>query len=318
MERMLAPMRVAILDDIHSAYGGTSGVRLLRERAEVHIFTTPFGPPAALYGFDALVANRERTHFSRRLLDQLPDLRILVQTGTHASHIDLQAAEERNIIVAKAAGGFSSGAGELAIGLMLAVMRQITSVDAAVKAGNWPTPMTRVLHGKTLGIVGLGNIGRYVARIAQAFDMTVFGWSPRLSEETAAACGVRRLELDQLLHQSDVVSIHAALTPQSSGLIDARRLALMRPTAVLINTARGPIVDETALCRALAEQRLAGAGLDVFAQEPLPPSHPLTQLPNVVLTSHIGWPTDERYAQFAEAAAAVLIAYLEGQEVPRF
>jgi phosphoglycerate dehydrogenase-like enzyme len=312
------PIRIAILDDIHQAYAATPGVRQLRERAEVYIFTQPFGSPAALRGFEALVANRERTHFTRHLLEQLPGLRILVQTGTHAGHIDLEAAAERNIIVAKAAGGFSTGAGELAFGLMLALMRQIPSIDAAVRAGTWPTPMTRVLHGKTLGIVGLGNIGRYVARIARAFEMLVFAWSPQLSAATAAACGVQRLELDELLRRSDVVSIHAALNPQSRGLIDARRLALMQPTAVLINTARGPVVDEAALCQVLAERRIAGAGLDVFAQEPLPPSHALTKLPNVVLTSHIGWPTDERYAQFAEAAATALIAYLDGREVPRF
>jgi phosphoglycerate dehydrogenase-like enzyme len=311
-------MRIAILDDIHEAYAGTPGIRQLRERAEVHIFTRPFGSAAALQGFDALVANRERTRFTRRLLEQLPDLRILVQTGTHAGHIDLEAARECNIIVAKAAGGFSAGAGELAFGLMLALMRQIPSTDAAVKAGSWPMPMTRVLHGKALGIVGLGNIGRYVARIANAFEMQVFGWSPRLSAAAAVACGARRLELDELLRRSDVVSIHATLNPQSRGLIDARRLALMQPAAVLINTARGAIVDEEALCQALADRRIAGAGLDVFMQEPLPPSHPLTKLPNVVLTSHIGWPTDERYAQFAEAAAAALIAYLDGREVPQF
>jgi phosphoglycerate dehydrogenase-like enzyme len=164
----------------------------------------------------------------------------------------------------------------------------------------------------------LGNVGRHVARIANAFEMRVFGWSPRLSAAAAAACGAQRLELDELLERSDVVSIHAALNSQSRGLIDGRRLALMRPNAVLINTARGAIVDETALCQALAERRIGGAGLDVFTQEPLPPLHPLTRLPNVVLTSHIGWPTDERYAQFADAAAAVLIAYLDGREVPQF
>jgi phosphoglycerate dehydrogenase-like enzyme len=205
---------------------------------------------------------------------------------------------------------FSSRAGELVIGLMLAVMRQIPGTDAAVKAGRWSMPMTRVLHGKASGIVGLGNVGRYVARIGNAFEMQVFAWSPSLSEATAAACGAQRLELDELLRRSDVVSIHAALNSQSRGLIDARRLALMQATAVLINTARGPIVDEMALCEALADERIAGAGLDVFTLEPLPPSHPLTKLSNVVLTSHIGWPTDERYA--------VLTAYFNGQDVPRF
>src|SRR5512139_3118280 len=140
-------MRVAVLDDIHEAYEGTAGIRRLRERAEVRIFTAPFGSPSALRGFDALVANRERTRFTRALLEQLPDLRIVAQTGNHAYHIDLAAAAERGVIIAKAAGGFSRGAGELAIGLAMAAMRKIASTDAAVKRGEWATPLTPVLHG---------------------------------------------------------------------------------------------------------------------------------------------------------------------------
>lgn len=311
-------MRVAFLDDFHCAYKETAGVRRLRERAEVQIFTGPFGSPSVLRGFDALVATRERTRFTREFLDELPDLRIIAQTGNHAYHIDLIAAEERGIIVGKATGGFCTAAGELAIGLMIAVMRQIPSVDSAVKSGEWPTPMTRVLRGKTLGIIGLGNIGRYVARIASAFDMKVLAWGSRLTSDAAASSGVERRELDDLLSASDVVSIHATLSPESRGLIDARRLALMKPTAYLINTARGPIVDESALCATLAGGRIAGAALDVFDEEPLAAIHPLKQLSNVILTSHLGWPTDEMYGQFAEAAADVLLAYSDGQDVPRF
>jgi phosphoglycerate dehydrogenase-like enzyme len=311
-------MRVAILDDIHHAYEGTPGVRRLRECAEVKIFSDPFGEPAALRGFDAVVANRERTRFSRALLEQLPDLRIIAQTGNHVYHIDMQAAEERRIIVAKATRSGCTSAAELAIGLMIAVMRQIPAVDRAVKSGAWPTPMTRVLRGKTLAIVGLGHVGRHVARIAKAFEMRVLAWGPRLSSETAAAAGVENHDLDDLLRFADVVSVHATLSAESRGLIDARRLGLMKPTAYLINTARGPIVDESALCSALAENRLAGAGLDVFDEEPLPSGHPLTRLPNVVLTSHLGWPTDEVYSHFAEAAADVLLAYRDGRDFPRF
>src|SRR5258707_9890482 len=152
----IGTMRVAVLDDIHRAYEGTRGIRRLRERVEVQIFTEPFGAPSALGGFDALVANRERTPFTRALLEQLPDLRIIAQTGNHVYHIDLKAAEERRIVVAKATGGGCTSAAELAIGLMIALMRQIPSVDREVKHGMWPTPMTRVLRDKTLGIVGLG------------------------------------------------------------------------------------------------------------------------------------------------------------------
>jgi len=293
-------MRVAILDDIHCAYEGTTGVHRLRERARVQIFTGPFGDPTVLREFDAVVATRERTRFTRTLLQQLPNLQIIAQTGNHAYHIDLAAAEERQVIVAKAAGGFCRSAAELAIGLMIAVMRQIPSVDREVKLGRWPMPMTRVLHGKTLGIVGLGHVGRHVAKIATAFEMKVLAWGRRVTPEAAK------------------FSIHATLNEETRGLIDAKRLGLMKPTVYLINTARGPIVDEAALCAALSSGQVAGAGLDVFDEEPLPPGHPLTKMSNVVLTSHLGWPTDEMYAQFADAAADVLLAYLDGKEVPRF
>jgi phosphoglycerate dehydrogenase-like enzyme len=311
-------MHVAILDDIHHAYEVTSGVRRLRKHAEVRIFTGPFGSPAGLRGFDALVANRERTRFTRQLLEQLPDLRIIAQTGNHAYHIDLAAAEERGVIVAKATGGFSVGAAELAIGLMIALMRQLPAADQEVKRGKWPTPMTRVLHGKTLGIVGFGRVGRHVAKIANAFEMRILAWSPHLTADGAAEVGVERRELDDLLEAADIVSVHATLSPESRGLIDARRLGLMKSTAILINTARGSIVEEAALAAALAAAKIGGAGLDVFDQEPLPAGHPLTRLPNVILTPHIGWPTDEAYADFADAAADVLLAYMEGKEVPRF
>jgi phosphoglycerate dehydrogenase-like enzyme len=312
------PMRVAILDDIHHAYEGTPGVRRLRERAEVQVFTEPFGEPSAIGNFDALVANRERTRFSRALLERLPNLRIIAQTGNHVYHIDLEAAEKRGIIVAKATGGGCTSAAELAIGLMIAVMRQIPSVDGEVKHGGWPTPMTRVLRGKTLGIVGLGYVGRHVSKIASAFEMNVLAWGPRLTPQAAAAVGAASCELDELMRRSDVVSIHATLGSDSRGLIDARRLGLMKSSAYLINTARGAIVEETALCDALASKAIAGAGLDVFETEPLPPGHPLTKLPNTVLTSHLGWPTDEMYSKFADAAADALLAYVDGREVPRF
>jgi phosphoglycerate dehydrogenase-like enzyme len=201
---------------------------------------------------------------------------------------------------------------------MIAVMRQIPSVDREVKLGRWPMPMTRVLRGKTLGIVGFGHVGRHVAKIATAFEMRVLAWGRRLTPEAAALAGAERRELDDLLSSSDIVSIHATLSEETRGLIDAKGFGLMKRTAYLINTARGPIVDEAALCAALSSGRVAGAGLDVFDEEPLPPGHPLTKMSNVVLTSHLGWPTDEMYAQFADAAADVLLAYLDGKEVPRF
>lgn len=311
-------MRIAILDDIHQAYAGTAGVARLRERAEVVIFAEPFGHPSALAGFEAVVANRERTRFPRELLEALPDLRVIAQTGNHVYHIDMAAARERGIVVAKAAGGFSIGAAELTIGLAIAVMRGIVAKDAEVKRGVWQVPMGPVLASKTMGIVGLGKVGAYVARLARAFDMRVLAWGPRLTDERAAEAGAERRDLDDLLRESDVVSVHATLSNESRGLLDARRLDLMRRGSYLVNTARGPIVDEAALVQALESGHLAGAGLDVFDEEPLPAGHPLTRLPNVLLTPHIGWPTDQAYARFADAAADALIAYMDGDEVPRF
>ena len=311
-------MRVAILDDIHQAWEGTAGVRRLRERGDVHIFTAPFGDPSSLRGFEALITNRERTRFTRQLLEQLSSVRIIVQTGNHAYHIDLPAALDCGIVVAQASPGGSIGTAELAIGLAISAMRQIPANDAAVRRGEWATPSTPVLHGKTLGIVGLGRVGQHVARIAKAFDMRVLGWSPRLTDAAAAAVGAERRELDDLLQEADVVSIHASLTPTSRGLLDTRRLGLMKHSAYLVNTARGPIVDEQALITALREKRIAGAGLDVFEEEPLPAGHALTTLPNVVLLPHIGWPTDDGYRRFAEVASSVLLDYLDGREIPHF
>jgi phosphoglycerate dehydrogenase-like enzyme len=311
-------VRVAILDDIHDAWDGTAGVQRLRGRAEVRIFRAPIGDPSVLAGFDALIANRERTRFTRELLDRLPEVRLIVQTGNHANHIDFAAAHARGIVIAQASGGYSIGAAELAVGLAIAVMRQIPANDAAIRRGAWATPSTPVLHGKTLGLIGLGRVGRHVAAIARGIGMRVLAWGPRLTGEAAAAAGAEIRELDDLLRESDVVSLHAALTPESRGLLDARRLALMKPTAYLVNTARGPIVNEAALVAALRERRIAGAGLDVFDQEPLPADHPLTQLPNVVLAPHVGWQTDHAYDRFATAACDVLLAYQDGREVPRF
>ena len=206
-------MRVAILDDTHQAWEGTEGVRRLRERAEVKVFTGPFGDPAALRGFDTVIANRERTRFNRKLLEQLSGVRVLVQTGNHASHIDFAAAHDCGILVAKASAGYSIGAAELTFGLAMAVMRQIPASDAALRRGEWPTPSTQVLHGKTLGVVGLGRVGQHVARIGKAFGMRVAGWSRTLTDEAAASAGGERRELDDLVGEADVVTIHVSLSP---------------------------------------------------------------------------------------------------------
>jgi len=310
--------RVAVLDDVHDVWNGLAATGRLRERADVTVFTEAFGTAEALRGFEALIANRERTRFTRELLDQLGDVRLIVQTGNHGANIDFAAARERGIVVARASGGYSIGAAELAVALALALMRRIPEQDAALRRGEWSTPTTPVLHGKILGVVGLGRVGSHVARIAGAFGMQVLAWSPRLTDALARAAGAERRELDELLVESDVVTIHASLTPASRGLLDARRLGLLKPTAYLVNTARGAIVDEKALLAALSERRIGGAGLDVFEVEPLPAHHPFTALDNVVLTPHLGWPTDDGYRRFAAAACEVLFAYMDGLPVPTF
>ena len=311
-------MKVAFLDDYHHAYINTKGVKRIKEFADVVIFNQPVTDLSVLNDFDAFVATRERTKFTESVFSQLPNLRMIAQTGNHIYHLDMEAARKAGVQVGKASGGFCGAAGELTFGLMMAVMRQIANSDREIKAGGWPTPMTYVLHGKKIGIVGFGKIGRYVANIAQAFGMDVVAWGSRLTEEGAREAGVRYAPLDELLAESDIVSIHATLNASSRGLIDERRIRLMKPTAYLINTARGPIVDEGALVGALQEIRIAGAGLDVFDIEPLPKDHAFRSLQNVVLTPHLGWPTDVMYEQFANAAADILLAFKKGETFPQF
>jgi phosphoglycerate dehydrogenase-like enzyme len=312
-------MKVAILDDIHQAYDSQPAIARLRERAEVHIFTEPFGSPQALQGFDAIVANRERTRFPRELLEQLPDLRILAQTGVHAYHIDFEAAEALGITVARAMSSGSSGStSELTFGLIISLMRHVTTSHTGIRNGEWPTPLGLELGGRTIGIIGLGNLGQRTAHIAHAFNMPVLAWSRSLTAERAREHGAELRPLDELLQESDVVTVHVPLTNASRGLIGAREIGLMKPTAYLINTSRGPIVSESAIVDALQNKTIAGVGLDVFDEEPLPVDHPFRSLPNILLTPHLGWPTDGAYGRFADAAADVLIDYMDGKPVPTF
>jgi phosphoglycerate dehydrogenase-like enzyme len=232
--------------------------------------------------------------------------------------VDVEAATARGIVVGKAVGGPGTGAPELTMGLILALLRKIAESDAAMHAGEWPTPLGYELGGKTLGLVGLGNVGGQVARLARAFGPTLLAYSPSLTLERAAQVGCEAVSLEDLLKRSNVVSIHVPLNAGTKGLIDEHRLGLMKPWAFLINTSRGPVVDERALVQALAAGKLAGAALDVYDEEPLPADHPLRKLPNVVLTPHIGWPTDQGFERFAGPAVDVILAYAEGRDFPRF
>jgi phosphoglycerate dehydrogenase-like enzyme len=313
-------MRIVVLDDFHRVYEDSAGVARLREHADVAVYTDPAGSRdelvARLQGVPIVVANRERTHFPADLFPRLPDLELICNTGGHAYHVDVPAATAAGVglVYAKPLTLEPSphATAELTLALMLAIMRRIPQTDRAVRAGEWPLVLGRVLNGKTLGILGMGRVGGGVARLANAFGMRVLAWGPTLTPERAAAHGAEYRELDALLAEVDVVSIHLALSAQSRGLLDEARLRRLGPSAYLVNTARGAIVDEAALVRVLGESAIAGAALDVFAEEPLPAGHPLTRLDNVVLTPHLGWPTDLTYTQFTTGAADQILAYLSG------
>ena len=295
--------RLLVLDDYEGRIAGAPAMARLRDLAEVTLL-------------QRLLAIRERTRLDRHLLDRLPRLELVLQTGGHAYHVDQEAATGRGIVVAlgRRARMPSASVPELTFGLMLALLRRIHPLAGQLADGDWPEAMGGTLAGRTLGILGLGRHGRPVARIAAAFGMPVLAWDRDPGREYPDDGTVaERLPLEELLERSDVVSVHLKLSPESAGLLDAGRLARMRPGAILINTARGAIVDEQALVAALEAGRLAGAGLDVFVTEPLPADHPLRTVPNVVLTPHIGWKVDEVFAEWAEIAADQLAAWLAGR-----
>ena len=309
--------RLLVLDDHEGRIAGAPAMARLRELAEVTVLDRPLGDSDqdALARAQVLLAIRERTRLDAALLDRLPELELVLQTGGHAYHVDQEAATGRGIVVAlsRRARMASASVPELTFGLMLAVLRRIHPLAAELAAGGWPAALGGTLAGRTLGILGLGRHGRPVARIAAAFGMAVLAWDRDPGRAHADEPVAERLPLDDLLERSDVVSVHLKLSPESTGLLDRDRLARMKPGAILVNTARGAIVDEPALVDALRGGHLAGAGLDVFATEPLPPDHPLRTAPNVVLTPHIGWKVEEVFAEWAEIAADQLAAWLEGR-----
>jgi phosphoglycerate dehydrogenase-like enzyme len=313
----MAP-RLLVLDDYEGRMAAAPAMARLRELAEVRVLDRPLGHGDldALAEVRVLLAIRERTRLDAELFDRLPDLELVLQTGGHAYHVDQAAATGRGVVVAlsRRARMATASVPELTFGLLLAVLRRIHPLAGELAAGEWPAAMGGTLAGRTLGILGLGRHGRPVARIAAAFGMVVLAWDRDPGREYPDDEPVaERLPLDDLLERSDVVSVHLRLSPASTGLLDRDRLARLRPGAVLVNTARGAIVDEQALVDALRGGRLAGAGLDVFATEPLPPDHPLRTAPNVVLTPHIGWKVEEVFAEWAEIAAEQLAAWLAGR-----
>ena len=267
-----------------------------------------------LAGSDVVVAMRERTPFDRALLDRLPDLRLLVTTGMVNASIDLDAARDRGVLVCGTRSR-QAGPAELTWALVLAVTRRVAQEDAAVRAGGWQTTIGPELSGRTLGVLGLGRLGSIVAGYGRAFGMRVLGWSSNLDPGHARELGVEPVALDDLLTRSDVVSVHLKLSDRTRGLLGARELDLIGPQGYLVNTSRGPIVDEAALVEALRTGRIAGAGLDVFDVEPLPADHPLRTVPRAVLTPHLGYVALDAYRVFYVDAVEDITAWLAGQPV---
>jgi phosphoglycerate dehydrogenase-like enzyme len=308
--------RLALLDDYQGFASSLPCWKRLEGRAEVQAFRDSVATEEALVnrlrGFPIVVAIRERTQFPASLLKRLSDLRLLALTGKNSGHVDVSAATSCGILVAETAGSGAS-AFELTIGLLLAAARQIPREDRAMRAGGWQTSMGVELSGKTLGILGLGRIGTRVAAAGHLFNMRVLASGLTLTSERAAAAGVTCATIDNLFRESDFLSIHLRLSERTRGIVTARHLSLMKPTAYLINTARGPLVGESALVVALRDRRIAGAALDVYDVEPLPANHPLRSLDNVVLSPHMGYVTAEAYDGFFTQAVDNVARYLYGE-----
>ncbi|WP_306209684.1 D-2-hydroxyacid dehydrogenase family protein [Actinoplanes sp. RD1] len=319
---------VAILDDYPGAALRVADWSGVRSEADITVFDRHLSEEEAareLAPFDVICTMRERTAFPRTLIERLPRLRLLTIVGTGLPNLDLRAATEHGVLVSHSdftaprfrRPGMSDATPELAWALLMATVRNLAAEDRNIRAGGWQTPgaVGTTLSGGTLGLLGLGTIGRRMAAYAQVFGMDVLAWSEHLTAGAAAEAGARLVGKAELLARADVVSVHLVLSERTRGLLGAADLASMKPTAYLINTSRGPIVDEQALVAALREQRIAGAGLDVFDTEPLPPDHPLRTLPNVTLTPHIGYSTHDLLAAFYEDTAELVTAWLAGNPI---
>lgn len=321
-------IKVALLDDYQRVAQRMADWSSLRGRVDITAFTKPIGDvdaiAAALADFEIIGAMRDRTHFTRALFERLPRLRFLSITGPYCEALDMAAANDHGIVVS-ATGGTDGSSPLLAHahhstpehswGLILAVTRNIGREDRALKAGGWQHTIGRILYGRTLGIVGLGNIGKIVAGYAQAFGMNIIVWSPNLTDERAAASGVRRVDKETLFRESDVITLHSKPTPSALATVGRAEIALMKRDAIIVNTSRGSIIDEEALVEALQAGRIGGAGLDVFSEEPMLPDHPLRRLENVILTPHIGYVTEEHYRVFYGQTAENIRAFLDGAPV---
>ncbi len=316
---MTGPIRIALLDDYQGLATGLAEWTSLPGDVRVESFTTPARDAedlvARLQPFDVVVAMRERTPLPASVIDRLPRLRLLVSTGLRNASIDVPACHRRGIVTAGAKGSRHGqrATAETAWALALALCKQLPASQQALREGRWQPHLAGGLAGRTLGIVGLGNIGRQMARIGEAFGMEVIAWSPHLTPERAAEAGVRAVDAGTLFAQSDLVSLHLVLAASTRGLVDRQLLQRMKPDAFLVNTARAGLVDEAALLDVLRDRRIAGAGLDVYWEEPMPLGHPLLALDNVVLTPHLGYATRDNMAAFYASAVEAIRDWLEGR-----
>ena len=312
--------RCAILDDYQNVALGLADWASLAGEVEFTVFNAPLGEPdeiaRALQGFDIVVLMRERTAFPRRLIEALPDLRLLISTGKRNWMLDVEAARERGI-VACSTETTGNPTTAIAIALMLELTRRIGYESERLRHGaRWQSTLGVDIEGKTLGLIGLGRLGQKVAKIARALDMKVIAWSQNLNSERCASAGVELApSKEALLRAADIVSLHVVLSERTRGLIGREEFALMKPSAYLINTARGPIVDEAALIAALRDKRIAGAGLDVYDIEPLPADHPLRALDNVVLSPHLGYVTAENFRTCYAGVVEDIRAFLDGKPI---
>jgi phosphoglycerate dehydrogenase-like enzyme len=314
------PYRFAILDDYQNITLKMADWSPVAKDVDITVFNEPLGGQdkviRALADFDIICGMRERTPFPRAVIEALPKLKLLMTTGARNASFDLEAAKERNIVVCGTPSVGNPTAG-IAIGLMLELTRRIGFENARMKAGErWQTTIGLDLEGLTLGVIGLGKLGIRVSNIAKAFGMKVTAWSQNLTAEKCREAGVEFAgSKEDLLKAADFVSIHVVLSPRSRGLIGAKELGLMKPTAYIVNTSRGPIIDEAALLAALKDGRIAGAGLDVFDVEPLPTDHPLRRLDNVVLTPHLGYVSVQNYRAYFAGVVEDIRAWIDGKPV---
>lgn len=316
--------KVAILDDYAGVALQVADWSPVQKRSEVTVFDrhlTEDEAADALRPFDVVCTLRERMAFPRTLIERLPDLKLITIVGRSLPNLDMAAATEHGILLAHSDFGHSrfksmrDATPELAWGLMIATVRNLAEEHRSMRAGGWQSSAGMTLSGKTLGLLGLGRVGRRMAEYASAFGMEVIAWSQNLTEQAAASVGARLVEKARLFESSDVVSIHLVLSERTRGLVGAAELALMRPHAYLINTSRGPIVDEASLLAALEGRRIAGAGLDVYDTEPLPKHHPLRLLSNVTLSPHLGYVTREMLGAFYSDSVESVVAFLDGKPI---